>query len=357
MAKLNPMHGVSSCHTLKKSVMFYCCCHVQGNSLGDPLSTASKADCIPDHTVNHWVATMQCRKTKPHSKAARQQTDDTITDLTDEPQAQEVTMSDPATMPIQSKPMSCQTAEAAKAATQQASNLKLEAEVVDSAASGIVVLQNSIKQSENPAAQGKHVHASTGKASVKPASYPASNNPDSLPQLVPASATGWPQAPASASLAPPAPLAPAHTTARHPVAGPVRAPASSLTCTQHPASAQRTGHEPSPTQAPAFTPRLAKQASSTFHHADTHLVPTSMAEMGRVLNGSLPAAHQLSQHSIQQLQAAFGDVALLQDLLQMEDPHHSTWNERLSKSSGLNSEQIFAVRQLLGQMQQTLQHK
>lgn len=70
--------------------------------------------------------------------------------------------------------------------------------------------------------------------------------------------------------------------------------------------------------------------------------------MGRILNGSLPAAHQLSQHNIQQLQAAFGDVPLLQDLLQMEDPHHSTWNERLSKS-GLNAEQIFAVRQLLRQ--------
>ena len=79
------------------------------------------------------------------------------------------------------------------------------------------------------------------------------------------------------------------------------------------------------------------------------MVPTSIVEMGSILNGSLPAAHQLSQHNIQQLQAAFGDVALLQDLLQMEDPHRSTWYERMSKSGALNAEQVFAVRQLLRQ--------
>lgn len=75
---------------------------------------------------------MQCRKPKPHSKAARQQTDDSIIDLTDEPHAQEVTMSDPATLLVQSKPMSCQTAETAKVAIQQAPNQRLKARVVDS---------------------------------------------------------------------------------------------------------------------------------------------------------------------------------------------------------------------------------
>ena len=251
---------------------------------------------------------MQCRKPKPHSKAARQQTDDSVIDLTDEPHAQEVTTSDPAILSVQSKLMSRQSAEAAKAATQQAPDQRLKAKVVDSAAPSTDVLRKPIKQSRNPAAQGKHAsrraHASTGKASVKPAPCPAPDNVKRLPRPVPASATGWPQAPASA---PSAPVQAPRSTACHPVS--VSAPASLSTYTRHSASAQKIGHGLSPTQAPAVTPRLAEEACSTLHHTDTHMVPMSTAEMGSILNGSLPAAHQLSQHNIQRLQAAFGDVA------------------------------------------------
>ena len=78
-------------------------------------------------------------------------------------------------------------------------------------------------------------------------------------------------------------------------------------------------------------------------------MPTTISDMVDTINETLPKAYQLTQQHTEQLENAFGDVRLLQDLWQMKG---DALNSQLRTPGGLDPLQICAVRQVLCHMQQ-----
>ena len=91
--------------------------------------------------------------------------------------------------------------------------------------------------------------------------------------------------------------------------------------------------------------------TSMLHTADVALPVTlvTIVELAAAINMELAMPYQLTEKQTQLMQAAFGDVQLLQDLRHMDG---DLLNSQLRSLGKLNALQICAVRQKLCSMQQ-----
>lgn len=111
-----------------------------------------------------------------------------------------------------------------------------------------------------------------------------------------------------------------------------------------------TTHAPAETHAQREDSATAADAPPQSARTHSSELPETLADMVATANSKLAVPHRVTKQQTGLLQAAFGDVQLLQDLRQMEG---DALNGQLRSTGGLNALQICAVRQVLYQMQQT----